>query len=35
VTGALNHALEVEGDDTVREHLREAIRVINLPEPAH
>jgi hypothetical protein len=34
-TRALNHALEVEGDDTVREHLREAIRVVNLPEPAH
>jgi HEAT repeat protein len=34
-TGALGRALQVEGDDTAREHLREAIRVIQLPAPAH
>jgi HEAT repeat protein len=34
-TGALNRALQVEGDDTAREHMREAIRVIGLPDTAH
>jgi HEAT repeat protein len=34
-TGALKAALQTEGDDTVREHLREAIRVLGLPEPGH
>jgi HEAT repeat protein len=33
--GPLNSALRVDGDDTAREHLREAIRVLNLPDPAH
>jgi HEAT repeat protein len=28
--GALNHALQSEGDETAREHLREAIRVLQL-----
>jgi HEAT repeat protein len=32
-TGALRAALQAEGDDTVREHLREAIRVLTLPGP--
>ena len=30
-SGALNRALQVEGDDTAREHLREAVRVLRLP----
>lgn len=34
-TGALNRALQVEGDDTAREHMRETIRVLGLHEPAH
>jgi HEAT repeat protein len=34
-TGALNRALQVEGDDTAREHMRETIRVLGLPAPAH
>lgn len=29
--GALNRALQVEADDTAREHIREAVRVLNLP----
>jgi hypothetical protein len=28
--GALNHALQTEGDETARQHLREAIRVLQL-----
>ena len=28
---ALDRALHIEGDDTAREHLREAIRVLRLP----
>jgi hypothetical protein len=34
-TGALDQALQVGGDDAAREHLHEAIRVINRPEPVH
>jgi len=29
---ALRHALEIDGDDTAREHLREAIRVLSAPD---
>jgi HEAT repeat protein len=32
--GALNRALQTEGDDTAREHIREAIRVLQLATPA-
>jgi hypothetical protein len=33
--GALNAAMKIEGDDTAREHIREAIRVLSLPDPSH
>ena len=33
--GTLSAALQVEGDDTVREHLREAIRMLRLRDEAH
>jgi hypothetical protein len=32
---ALSHALQVEGDDTAREHIREAIRVLRLLPSEH
>jgi hypothetical protein len=30
--GALRHALEIDGDDTVRQYMREAIRILSAPE---
>ncbi|HEY4382798.1 MAG TPA: HEAT repeat domain-containing protein [Acidobacteriaceae bacterium] len=33
--GALDRALQIEGDDTAREHLRETLRILRLPEEKH
>jgi hypothetical protein len=33
--GALGKALQIEGDDTAREHIREAIRVLSRADSAH
>jgi HEAT repeat protein len=32
--GAMRHALEIDGDDTVREYMREAIRILSAPDKA-